>query len=48
MQRYLTIVHDLVCLDVLRCLLGIFFFFGHWNDAFKIESVFVCRKIFEL
>lgn len=25
MQRYLTIVHDLVCLDVLRCLLGIFF-----------------------
>lgn len=40
-------VHNLVCLDVLSCLLGIFFS-GDWNGAFKIESVFVCRKISEL
>lgn len=25
MQRYMAFVHDLVCLDVLSCLLGIFF-----------------------
>lgn len=43
----MAIVHDLVCLDVLSCLLGIFFC-GNWNGAFKTESVFVCRKISEL
>lgn len=40
--RYPATVCDGVCLDVLSCLLGIFFFY--WNGAVKIESAFVCRK----
>lgn len=33
----------MVYLDVLSCLLGIFFFFN-WKGAVEIETAFVCKK----